>query len=64
MSDVLWDVYSIDDVAHAISVPIELRQKCCEVRHGVSICLCGCVGGATGGVGVPPVVEVGVGHLR
>jgi hypothetical protein len=29
LSDVFWDVYSFDDVFHAVSVLIELSQECC-----------------------------------
>jgi hypothetical protein len=28
LSDVVWDVYSFDDVFHAVSVLIELSQQC------------------------------------
>jgi hypothetical protein len=47
MSDVLWNVCSVDVVVHAVSILVELSQKCCEVRHCGNVCLCGCVGDAT-----------------
>jgi hypothetical protein len=57
-------VYSFDDVFHDVSILIELSQECCEVRHGVVVFLCGCVGDAAGDVGIPPVVEMGRGEAR